>query len=614
MLSPNEKSNKGTSIKNNLKEKEHTTENFLNFAPMRINKQSVITLFFLLCLCACRQVPYPTALITADSLANIMPDSAIHLLESIKTEISTAPEATQMYYRLLCIKAKDKAYILNTTDSLILPILNYYVEKDDKRHLPEAYYYAGRVYRDLGDAPQALPYFYKAMEALPEDTESPLKGKIYSQISTLLLSQKLYEEGLEVLKEGYRYSLLRRDSIDMLFCLRDIGSAYRELERPDSTLHYFREARKLAYAMDNRRMINMTESQVAAVCVQLEDWENAKQALDIAIKSTYLPGLSSTYSIAAEYYYLTGQPDSTIYYCKRIEDVGNVYGKRNACLRMGSISLDRGNPQAALKYINQYLLYNDSVSRLENMETIRKMHSIYNYRLREKENDALKTENSRKTLIMAYSIASGLILLLLFLLYWQHSRRKQLLLNAQLEDIRRLKEEQYQKSTLFIKENKKKIALLEQQLQALGEKDKALRAQLQMQKEITLYANKRAEIEKDEQRMLYSVIQESDIYRLLKEEILPDNRPITREEWKALKETVNDVYDDFTGKLYRYHKLSEHELHICLLLKINMSPIEIARLTSHTKESISSARRRLYEKVFREKGAPGKWDEFIASL
>ncbi len=513
MLSPNEKSNKGTSIKNNLKEKEHTTENFLNFAPMRINKQSVITLFFLLCLCACRQVPYPTALITADSLANIMPDSAIHLLESIKTEISTAPEATQMYYRLLCIKAKDKAYILNTTDSLILPILNYYVEKDDKRHLPEAYYYAGRVYRDLGDAPQALPYFYKAMEALPEDTESPLKGKIYSQISTLLLSQKLYEEGLEVLKEGYRYSLLRRDSIDMLFCLRDIGSAYRELERPDSTLHYFREARKLAYAMDNRRMINMTESQVAAVCVQLEDWENAKQALDIAIKSTYLPGLSSTYSIAAEYYYLTGQPDSTIYYCKRIEDVGNVYGKRNACLRMGNISLDRGNPQAALKYINQYLLYNDSVSRLENMETIRKMHSIYNYRLREKENDALKTENSRKTLIMAYSIASGLILLLLFLLYWQHSRRKQLLLNAQLEDIRRLKEEQYQKSTLFIKENKKKIALLEQQLQALGEKDKALRAQLQMQKEITLYANKRAEIEKDEQRMLYSVIQESDIYR-----------------------------------------------------------------------------------------------------
>lgn len=575
-----------------------------------------VAFFFLLLLClnACNEKPVQHALSTADSLANMVPDSAILFLESLKEEMTTAPEATRMYYRLLCIKAKDKAYILHTTDSLILPILNYYIEKDDKRHLPEAYYYAGRVYCDLGDAPQALPYFYKAMEALPQNTESPLKGKIYSQISYLLLSQELYEEALEVLKEGYQYGLSRKDSIDMLFCLRDIGSAYRGLERPDSTLHYFREARKLAYAMGNQRMINMIESQVAAVCIQLEDWENAKQALDIAITSSYLPGLSSTYSIAAEYYYRTGQPDSTLYYCKRIEDVGNVYGKRSAYLHMGNISLERGNPEAAMKYLNQYLLYNDSVAKLENLETTRKMHAIYNYRVREKENDALKTENIRKTQIMMYAIASGLILLLLFLLYWQHTRRKQLLLNAQLEDIKRLKEEQYQKSTLFIEENKKKIALLEQQLQTLGETDKALREQLQMQKELTLYANKKAEIEKDEQRMLHSVIQKSDIYRLLKEQILPDNRPITREEWKALEETVNGVYDDFTGKLNRYHKLSEHELHICLLLKINMSPVEIARLTNHTKESISSARRRLYEKVFREKGTPGKWDEFIASL
>ena len=90
-----------------------------------------------------------------------------------------------MYYRLLCIKANDKAYILHTSDSLILPVLHYYIEKDDERHLPEAYYYAGRVYRDLGDAPQALEYFEKAAEALPEDGGYKLKSKIYSQMGTL---------------------------------------------------------------------------------------------------------------------------------------------------------------------------------------------------------------------------------------------------------------------------------------------------------------------------------------------------------------------------------------------------------------------------------------------
>lgn len=595
-------------------EKEHPTENFFIFATMKVNKSSVFTLFILLCLCACRQTPYPPALLTADSLANTVPYSAIHLLESIRTEIATAPEATQMYYRLLCIKAKDKAYILNTTDSLIIPILNYYIDKDDKRHLPEAYYYAGRVYRDLGDAPQALPYFYKALEALPKDTKSPLKGKIYSQISVLLLFQNLYEEALDILKESYRYSLLRRDSIDMLFCLRDIGDAYRGLEIPDSTLYYFREARKLAYSMNDKHIIYMIEGQAASIYIQLEDWENAKKALNIALKDTFFPNLSAIYSISAKYHYRTGQVDSAIHYYKQLENVGNIYGKRTASLNMGNISLKRGNPQAALDYLKQYLLYNDSVSKMENAETIRKMHSMYNYQLREKENETLKAENNRKTQLITYAISSGIILFLLSLLYWQYNHRKQLLLNAQLKDIKRLKEEQYQKSAHFIEENKKKIKQLEQQLLILGEEDKSLRTQLQMQKEITLYANKKAEIEKDEQRILHSIIQKSEVYRLIKERTLPDSRPMNREDWKTLKETVNNVYDDFTEKLNRYHKLSEHELHICLLLKINMSPVEIARLTSHTKESISSARRRLYEKVFKEKGTPGKWDEFIASL
>lgn len=76
------------------------------------------------------------------------------------------PESTQMYYRLLSIKAYDKAFIPLTSDSLILPVLHYYINRNDKRHLPEAYYYAGRIYRDLGDAPQALDYFEKALDAM----------------------------------------------------------------------------------------------------------------------------------------------------------------------------------------------------------------------------------------------------------------------------------------------------------------------------------------------------------------------------------------------------------------------------------------------------------------
>lgn len=45
-----------------------------------------------------------------------------------------------------------------------------------------------------------------------------------------------------------------------------------------------------------------------------------------------------------------------------------------------------------------------------------------------------------------------------------------------------------------------------------------------------------------------------------------------------------------------------------------IEPTKIAKLTLHSKESITSTRRRLYEKVFGGKGSPKNWDEVIYAL
>ena len=105
-----------------------------------------------------------------------------------KEKMASAPEPTQMYYRLLCIKANDKAYITHTTDSLILPILHYYEEGGDPALLSTAYYYAGRVYRDLNDAPQALAYFQKGLEVSEAEGEK-VGSALYAQIGEIFFYQ-----------------------------------------------------------------------------------------------------------------------------------------------------------------------------------------------------------------------------------------------------------------------------------------------------------------------------------------------------------------------------------------------------------------------------------------
>lgn len=83
------------------------------------------------------------------------------------------------YYRLLCVKAADKAYIKHTSPKEINEILNHYEKGGDSRLLPAAYFYAGSVYRDLNDAPQAVEYFQKALEYVPEK-DLRMKSRIYN--------------------------------------------------------------------------------------------------------------------------------------------------------------------------------------------------------------------------------------------------------------------------------------------------------------------------------------------------------------------------------------------------------------------------------------------------
>ena len=155
----------------------------------------IVLLFCLASVCSChRRYQYPAVLQAADSLCVANPDSAVSLLKSIADDMTQADEHVQMRYRLLTIKANDKAYIPHTSDSLILSLVDYYKYGGDKVYLGEAYYYAGSTYRDLGDAPRALDYYQQALDAMPGDENLKVKSKVYAQMGELFRYQKLYNE------------------------------------------------------------------------------------------------------------------------------------------------------------------------------------------------------------------------------------------------------------------------------------------------------------------------------------------------------------------------------------------------------------------------------------
>lgn len=580
---------------------------------MKEKVSHLLVLFFLLCFYACGSSPYPKSLVIADSLVNVNPDSAIFLLRNMGDTIESASEEVRMYYQLLCIKANDKAYIPHTSDSLILSVIYYYVKKKDRCHLSEAYYYAGRVYRDIGDAPQALDYFEKAID-ITEETDYSLKSRICSQIGTLFTYQDMHDEALEMFKEAYRYDILLKDSVGIVFDLRDMAEIYRYMNDVDMSLHYYQKAYELSCALRHGRLMNIVRDQMAYLYIKQKKYDLAKQFLQPSLNNLHRASKSAVYSIASKLYYQTGNMDSAQYYNEELLKCGTIYAKRTAHQVLAEIALSQNNSKDALSHFRQYVQYVDSIRKTTNTATVRKMRSLYNYQLREKENVLLKAENSRKSFAIIYILSGSFVLLVTSFAYLQYNKRRRLLLKMQLDKLQCLKEEQYKRSSLFIEENKKLIKELEVKLQNADLANTVLRIQLQKQKEVILYTNKQAEINLDEREVAQTVLFGSDIYNFFKEQIRSGIYKVTDENWNTLEAAINDTYRGFSENLRKLHEFSQYEFRVCLLIKINILPVDMAKFTHHTKEAISATRRRLYEKVFLEKGTPKQWDEFILSL
>ncbi len=195
----------------------------------------------------------------------------------------------------------------------------------------------------------------------------------------------------------------------------------------------------------------------------------------------------------------------------------------------------------------------------------------------------------------------------LFVVTWQNSRRKVLLLQERLDKVRAMQE------TQDVEANRQKIEELERLIEKLGSENSMLKLELEEKKVRLDYANTMARIESEKRERAESDIFTSAIYGKIKQ-LLGEGRSMNDEHWQQLAALVDSIYTGFTEKLYSLYKLSPNDYHVCLLIKIRQQPKDIALLTAHSKESVSTTRSRLFQRIFGKKGSSKDWDDFILSL
>ena len=120
--------------------------------------------------------------------AETNPDSALILLSNFDQDKNHWSKGDRMYYELVKLKAENKNFAVFTTDTIINEVVDYFQDHGTANERMLAYYLQGRVYSDMGEAPQALQAYYDAIESADttsSDCDYQTLIPVYGQMSTL---------------------------------------------------------------------------------------------------------------------------------------------------------------------------------------------------------------------------------------------------------------------------------------------------------------------------------------------------------------------------------------------------------------------------------------------
>jgi hypothetical protein len=149
---------------------------------------------------------------------------------------------------------------------------------------------------------------------------------------------------------------------------------------------------------------------------------------------------------------------------------------------------------------------------------------------------------------------------------------------------------------LTLKYRKDQLLKKEKQQQLLATEKKGTNSLFQQQYSITL-----------------SALRKKNSFQKLLEKIDSINNSVLNEsEWSNFKNDFQNHFPNFRESILEYHpKLSLVQYRICILIKCDFTPAQIAQLIGRSRSTVSMARSELFLRITGQKGTPSDFDALV---
>lgn len=579
----------------------------------RLSLLFFLILFSMLLSCTGNKA-YDQQLSKADSIMDIADDSAqiaIKMLDALKPEWSKFTKAQRMRYDLLYHKAMNKAYIDFTSDSTMLAVVDYYEHHGTANDKMLAYYILGCVYRDMHEAPMALEYYNKATEqadTTAQDCDYATLCRVYSQMGVLFSKQYLPYQELFSFEKATHYAYKAHDTLNAIRYYYNKTGAYTYLDNEDSAIIVNTRAAELFRKHGYDRDADIAFGCNYVYYLKRNNIDKAKKAFEAYNRVNFAGNQNYEDSYAfllyekGLFFLQTNQLDSA--YCKLNESLKLSKSFSNKAITTKTLAqyyLKRNNPILAAMYAMKSTEYNDSDLVRVRKTQLHQLQAMYDYSRNKRLAMVAEQKSEKRIMVIYVVILCSIILFCLSIFIYKLQMNKK---NHRISLIQQL----YNDSLLKLQSNQRELQRVKDlnELEVIQQKEEVIMNLKNTIKDIR---------EKFSGSLLTDtdiILQNSAIFRKIQFIILHPKEKLSNEDWIELSDLIEQLIPSFPQMLK--NRLTEKEYHICLLIRLHISPSSISNLVGLSNSGVSLSRKRMLEKVCGKDGTAKDFDKFILSL
>ena len=564
------------------------------------------TVLLLIAFClmsACNDISSEQSLLdTTESLLGAHADSARNLLDSIRPQVEQKNvRRLTMRYRLLMASALNKTYGPLPSDTTFSEVVRYYDRHGNSNERMQAHYLLGCIYRDKGEAPQAIQCYQDATEyadTLRANCDYNTLFRIYAQMADVYAKQFLTEEALIAQQKTMHYAKKAHDIYHYIHAYELTLNSYNIMDDTAMIVHVTNESHRLFMANGMPQHAANVYPSLIRLYLDHSEYEKAKPLMDVFEKESGLfdedgniinPRRTNYYNSKGLYYMGIHHVDSAEYFFRKLLSCSvNDYASYKGLL---AVYQAKHNQDSIVKYAN--LCERGLENMLENiqMEATKQVTAMYNYNRVQNQVNKKEQEVRRIKTIICVSLLLTCLIAVYVYVHIRKNRKRSL---AQINQL----------NTNY--------------LEAMNEVDRAKADMAAMQADYTLFVcNKEKDIAELEQKVAQYQSQIDSLNSSEREEALLSSNPVEtfrkftyplqslphKSDWLQLTRIVRQSLPTFYAKVAQENLLSPLQLRTCLLTRLKFTNSEISILLNITPQQVTNTKTAINEKLFGQKTA-----------